>query len=107
MSIPLPPVSGPRALWQDLRGFIAHRSPYQWVAAGLAVLMPVVILILFVLDGKSTGVQRPQVIYVDSWSAARSDDEIKASQKAAQERRQAEALERQRQFQELGNRFGM
>lgn len=107
MSIPLPPVSGPRALWQDLRIFLAARSRHQWVAAVAAIVMPVAILILFYFDGKSTTMEHPRVIYVDSWSASRSDDEIRAAQRVRQERQRAEAAERQRQYKELGRRLGM
>ena len=107
MSIPLPPVSGPRALWQDLRLFLSSRSRYQWIGAVAAIVMPAAILVMFYFDGKHTSMSPQKVIYVESWPVDRSPEEIRAAQKARQEQRRAEALERQRQFKELGRRLGM
>jgi len=107
MSIPLPPVSGPRALWQDLRLFLSSRSRYQWIGAVAAVVMPAAILVMFYLDGQHSSLSKQKVIYVESWPENRSSEEIKAAQKARQERRRAEALEKQRQYKELGRRLGM
>ena len=39
--MPLPRPASPRALWADLRAFTSERRPHQWVAAALAVAMPV------------------------------------------------------------------
>ena len=53
---------------------------------------------------------REQIIYVDSWPADRTDEEIKAKQKADLEERRAWQAERQRQFQQLDsqlNRLGI
>ena len=49
----------------------------------------------------------PQIVYAESWSANRTDAEIKADQKKDQEKRRAAQLERQRQFQRLENQLGI
>lgn len=105
MSLPRP--ASPRALWNDLRAFAGQRSLHHYVAAVAAVLMPVVIIVLFYFDGKTNILPGEQVIYVESWSADRSDEEILAQQKVNEERRQAIAEERQRQFQRLERRLGL
>jgi len=96
--MPLPRPVSPRALWADLRAFTAERRPHQWIAAGLAIVMPVAIIILFVIDGRTNILPGPQLIYVESWPANRSDAEIKAQQKIDQAWRDKALKERQDAF---------
>lgn len=105
--MPLPRPASPRALLADLRAFARERSRHQWIAAFFAVLMPIVIVVGFIVDAKTNTAPGEQVIYADSWSAKRSDAEIKAAQKEREEQREAAAAERQRQFKELEKRFGI
>jgi hypothetical protein len=81
-----------------LRTFTAERRHHQWVAAVLAILMPVAIIILFVVDGRTNIMPGPQLIYVESWPANRSDEEIKAQQKIDQAWREKALKERQEMF---------
>ena len=99
MALPRP--SSPRALWSDLRAFAGERRPHQWVAAGLAIVMPAALIVLFVTDGRTNTMPGPQLIYAESWSANRTDAEIKADQVKHQAEREARQKERQRQFQKL------
>jgi hypothetical protein len=94
-------------LWADLRTFARERSRVQWIAAALAILMPLLIIAAFVKDGKTNIMPGEQIIYAESWRADRSDEEIRAAQKVYQARQEAIAAERQRQFQILENKFGM
>ena len=105
MSLPRP--SSPRALLADLRTFASERSKVQWIAALVAVVMPIVIIVGFVTDGRTNIAPRRQIHYIDSWGANRSDAEIKAAQKERQAQNEQAAAERQRQFQELANRLGV
>lgn len=105
MAFPRP--SSPRTLWKDLRAFLAERSGHQMVAGFFALLMPLVIIIGFVLDAQTNIGPGEQTIYVESWSADRTTEEIVAQQQIDQERREAMQAERQRQFQALQRRFGM
>lgn len=108
--MPLPRPSGPRALWKDLRNFWQNRPRHQWIAATLAIVIPIGILVTFYYDGKTNIAPGPQLIMVDSWPRSRTDDEIKAKQKIDLRRRE-EAEERRRQeFQRLDeslNRLGI
>lgn len=105
--MPLPRPASPKSLLKDLRAFASERHPYQWFAAFMALAMPIAILILFYTDGRTNIQPGPQVIYVESWPAARTVEETKAANAQRQREREAQARERQRQYRELGRRLGM
>jgi hypothetical protein len=105
--MPLPRPASPKALVADFRAFIAERQRHQLVAAVLALLMPLIIVVLFITDARTNTAPPEQLIYVKSWRADRTDEEIKADQKKAQAERQAQAEERQRQYQKLADLFGI
>ena len=108
--MPLPRPAGPRALWNDLRAFWSQRPRHQWVAATLAVLIPIGILVMFYYDARTNIAPGPRVIFLDSWSANRTDEEIKAKQKVDLERREAAEERRRQEFQRLDeslNRLGI
>ena len=69
--------------------------------------MPIIIVIGFITDAKTNIMPGEQIVYVESWSANRTDEEIKAAQIERQKAVDAAALERQRQFKQLEKRFGM
>ena len=64
-------------------------------------MIPCTILVVFYAESYMRSQPRPQIIYVNNWPADRSDDEIRAKQKADQARERAIQAERQRQFQRL------
>ena len=99
MALPRP--SRPSVVYADLRDFMRQRPRHQWLAGTLAVMIPMAILAAFFVDASMSARPRPDIHYINSWPADRSDEEIKASQQAAVERRQAIRDERQRQFQRL------
>ena len=101
-----PRPASPRALWADLRAFAKERSRVQWVAALVAVAMPILIVAGFYQDSKTNIGPGEQLIYAESWSADRTDAEILADQKKRQAEKEAYAAERQRQFQKLEKEFG-
>ena len=103
--MPLPRPASPRALWADVRAFTAERRPHHWVALALAICMPVAIIILFVLDGRTNIMPGPQLIYVESWPANRTDEQIKAEQKIDQAARDKAKKERQEQFKRLDDKL--
>jgi len=96
--MPLPRPASPRALWADIRDFTSQRAPHQWVALALAVTMPIAIILLFDLDGRTNVMPGPQLIYVESWPANRTDEQIKAEQKIDQAARDKAKKERQEMF---------
>ena len=105
MALPRP--ASPRALLADLRAFAQQRSRVQWIAAAVAVMMPIVIIWAFIKDGNTNIAPGEQIIYAESWSADRSDAQIRIDQARRQKEREAAMAERQRQFKELGRRLGM
>lgn len=103
--MPLPRPASPRALWADLRAFTSERRPHQWVAMALAVVIPIAIVFTFYLDGKTNIMPGPQLIYVESWPANRTDEQIKAEQKIDQAARDKFKKERQEQFRKLDEKL--
>ena len=102
-----PRPSSPRAAFADLRAFLRQRSREQVIAASLSLLVTAIIIIEFIVDSKINTAPPPQIIYAESWSANRTDAEIIADQKKDQAARDAYAKEKQKQFQQLENKFGM
>ena len=99
--MPLPRPASPRALWADLRAFAAERSPYQWGGLAVAIIMPIAIVVVFTIDGRTNIAPGPQIIYVESWNASRTDAEIIADQKKDQAELEAYKKERQREWQKV------
>ena len=102
-----PRPSSPRAALADLRTFVRHRRREQWIGLALAVLATLVIVVIFFLDSKVNTAPPKRVIYVESWSADRTDAEIIADQKKDQAQKEERARERQRQFQKLEKQLGL
>jgi hypothetical protein len=102
----LPRPSGPRALWADIRAFTRERSRHQWIAAAIAIAMPSIIVFMFFYDSAHGAPSGPQIIYVESWPANRTDAQIKADQKKDQAAMDAARKERQREFQRLDKALG-
>ncbi len=103
--MPLPRPASPRALWADLRAFAGERRPHQWIAAAFAVAMPIAIVIIFTIDGRTNIAPGAQIIYVESWRADRTDAEIMAEQKVDSARRKAAMEERRRQWQKIDKKL--
>ena len=109
-AMPLPRPAAPRALWNDIRAFWSGRPRHQWAALGGAIAIPIGILFSFYLDSQTNILPGETITYVESWPATRTDEEIKAKQKADLEELRAWQAERQRQFQRLDsqlNRLGI
>jgi len=98
---------GPRSAFRDLAAFMRQRSREQVIGASLAFLSTVIIVILFLVDSKINTAPSPQIVYVDSWSANRTDAEIVTQQKEDQAKRRAAEAEKRRQYQKLEKQFGI
>jgi hypothetical protein len=103
----LPPLQGPRAIYRDLRAFLARRSREQTIAALLSIGITGTILVVFMLDAKTNTAPPPTIAYVESWSLERTDAEIKAEQQKDKAAAEARAKARQEQFQEVANTLGI
>lgn len=98
---------GPTAAFRDLAAFMRQRSREQVIGAALAVLSTIIIVILFLVDPKVNTQPPEQIVYVQSWPANRTDAQIAADQKKDQAALAAAKKEKQRQFQEIANEFGI
>ena len=98
---------GPRAAFADLRAFLRQRSREQVIGAALAILITIIIVIEFFVDSNMGTAPPPQVTYVNLYPTNRTDAQIVADQKKDQAAKEAAIKERQRQFRQLENRFGM
>ncbi len=103
MAFPRP--STPAAAWRDLKAFFATRRRHQWVFAAIALMMPVIIVAGFYHDANIK--PEPRIVYVESWPADRSDEQIKAEQKVDQARRDKAMAERKAQYQRLADKLGI
>lgn len=92
----LPPLSRPSTLLADLRAFFASRERHQWVFAFLSVAITGYFIIIFLIQSTTKEYRPPEVTWVTSYAANRSDAEIKAQQKIDQAKRVAEKAERAR-----------
>lgn len=98
-----PPVSGPRALWADLKLFWSTRTRVQWIAGALAILIPIGLGVAFYFDGRTNIAPGPQLILVESWPANRSEADTRANiERVAAEKARRDAA-RQADFQAADN----
>lgn len=103
--MPLPRPASPRALWADLRTFAAERRPHHWMGVAVALVMPIAIVILFIVDGRTNIAPGRQIQFVDSWPATRTDAEIIADQKKDQAAREKAQKERQAEYKKLDDKL--
>ena len=107
--MPLPRPASPRVLMQDLRLFWRARPRGHWIAAAMAATITTAIFLAFYFDS-GTAERREQVIFLDSWPANRTDDQIRTQQKADLEARMRAEAEHRRQLQRIDqnlNRLGL
>ena len=91
----------------DLRAFMRQRSREQVIGLALSLLVTIIIVIEFLVDSKINTAPPPQIVYVESYSANRTDAEIIADQQKDKAERDAAAKRKQEQFQQLENRLGL
>jgi hypothetical protein len=103
----LPPMASPRAAIGDLVAFMRQRSREQVIGASLAVLVTVIIVIVFFVDSQINTAPPPTVVYVESYGPDRTDADIIADQKKAQERERRIEEVRRQEYQKLQKQFGI
>lgn len=104
MAIPRP--SRPAVVWRDLKNFLAGRQRHQLLFAALSVMIPALLIAGFYVDSHVEP-PKPEMMFLPSWPATRSDAEIIAQQKIDQKKREAAQAEKRRQFQQLEKRLGI
>lgn len=105
MALPRP--STPRAAWADLKAFLGQGGRHKLLIAIVSIMMPIIIIIGFVMDGKTNILPGKQVVYIQSWPANRTDAEIIAQQKIDQKKREAEQEARRQSYQRLADQLGI
>ncbi|MGZ8311974.1 MAG: hypothetical protein ACXWUP_04535 [Allosphingosinicella sp.] len=103
--MPLPRPARPSVLFNDVRAFWQQRPRHQWIAAALAVMIPIGIILAFYFDTQTNIQPLYTVTYIDSWPADRTDAQIKAKQEADRRELERRQAERQRQFQRIDERL--
>ena len=104
----LPPTSSPLTAIRDFAAVFRGEGARQRILGlTLSVLITIIILILFFVDSKINTAPPPRVVYVETYTADRTDADIIASQKRDQAKREADAKEHQRQMQALQKRLGI
>lgn len=116
MAIPLPPVSGPRAVYADLKAFFRTRHKHQWLFAAISLGIPGYFATAFALREVEKDYVAPTVVFPENWRAGRTIAEIRAQQaidqaakksadaalEARRQKRMAEARELEKQLDSLG-----
>lgn len=102
-----PRPSNPAAALRDLFAFMRHTSREQRIGAALAFLATGIIVVEFLIDSKFGAMPAPTPTYVELYPANRTDADIIADQKKDQAEKAAIEKEKQRQYKELGKRFGI
>ncbi|WP_315762894.1 hypothetical protein [Sphingomonas sp. Y38-1Y] len=89
----------PMRAWRDLRLFLSYRQPYELGFLALAIIVTAIVILGFYADSKmERPYKRPEITYFQSWSADRTDEQIKAQQaidKVKEDRLRAEFKARQ------------
>jgi hypothetical protein len=96
----------PNAAWSDLKAFLRGQERHKLVFALLSMLMPALIVLGFYIDSKPDA-PKPQIIYVQSWPASRTDQQIIRQNIADQKILDAKRRERQREYQRLADQLGI
>ncbi len=101
-----PRPSSPRVLLADLRAFLATRQRHQMVIAAISMGMPVLIVLGFYHDSQ-TEPPKPEMYFLPSWPADRSDAEIIAQQKIDQKIREKRLADKRASYQKLAKQLGI
>lgn len=104
MALPRP--SKPSALWRDLKNFLAGEHRHKVLFGALAILMPTLLVAGFYVDSKEEP-PKPQMYFLPSWPADRSDAEIIALQKVDQAKKDARREAKRQEYQRLADQLGI
>ena len=104
----------PRRAVEDFAEEWRRPQPYRWRALGLAVAATFALMVILIPESQRAEPARPNVTYITSWRADRTDEEIIASNLENQRRQeelaaiQARRAELRRDmYRELGRATGI
>jgi hypothetical protein len=102
----IPRPASPKALWQDIRAFVAQRQRHEILLGLLSITITATIVFVFLIDSRIKPAP-PEPLFVQSWPENRTDAEIIAQQKIDQAKKDRQAAKRQAEFQRLADRLGI
>ncbi|AGH49945.1 MULTISPECIES: hypothetical protein [Sphingomonadales] len=104
MAIPRP--SKPSAVWRDLRAFMAGNQRHKLLIGLISVLIPALLVAGFYVDSR-VDPPKPQMYFIPSWPATRSDAEIIAQQKIDQKKLDAKREAKRQEYRRLADQLGI
>lgn len=102
----LPRPSGPRALLADLKLFLQTRQRHQLLFGVISVIIPGLLIAGFYHDSYIES-PKPEMYFLPSWPADRSDAEIIALQKIDQAKKEKRQAETRAAYQRLAKKMGI
>jgi hypothetical protein len=105
MALPRP--ARPSAVIQDFRAFMAGDQRHRLLIAIISVLIPLLIIFMFLRDGRSLMPDGPDITYAEDWTDARTDAEIVAQQKIDQKAKDKAEAEKRAAFQRVAKQLGI
>lgn len=98
----------PRVIWDDVKSFFARGERHHLVALVPAILIPLGIFYVFVLDANRNIVSdEPVMIYAESWSLDRTDEEIIERQREFALTANEQIALRRHRFQQMAEAMGI
>lgn len=104
MAIPRP--SKPSALLRDLRAFLGGEHRHRLLFGFLSLLMPALLIAGFYVDSRRDP-PKPEMYFIPSWPADRSDAQIIAQQKIDQKKKDAEREAKRQEYRRLADKLGI
>ena len=102
----LPRPSGPRALIADMKMFLRTRQRHQLLFGVISIVIPGLLIAGFYHDSYVEP-PKPEMMFLPSWPADRSDAEIIALQKIDQAKKDKMLAERRAAYQRLAKKMGI
>lgn len=104
----------PRRAVEDFASEWRRPQPYRWRALGLAVAATFTLMMVLIPESQRAEPRRPEVTYITSWRADRTDEEIIASNIENQRRQEELAAIQERRaelrkelYRQLGRATGL
>lgn len=96
----------PRVLLADVKAFVRSDQRHKLLFGFLSLLLPALLIAGFYVDSHVEP-PPPEMTFMPSWPATRSDAEIIAQQKIDQRKRHAQQAERRAEFKRLADQLGI
>ena len=104
----------PRGGLDDFLDYWRQPTPYRWQILGVSVALTFTLMVLFVPENQRAEPRRPEVTYISTFEAGRTDEQIRASNLVNQRRqdelraRRAALEERKKEmYRRLGRATGV